>query len=606
MKKYILCLATMLLSAISFAQTSRQYMGAYTSDDHSESGLGLTGYPGTYSIVADIPAGLLTAYDGGKVVGMRFAVAEPCNTTKCFVLKYNQSKEDTLAVARVTSSKAGWNEVMFDKPVKLDLSGLSGICIGYDYEQTSTNKPLSVSEEGYICESYIYGDLGSGTGYYNVGLSSYGNLCAQAIVEKEFAQNSMIAFDFEDTYLLKGKSGKIEMGVQNTGTVSATQLDYTITRNGVTSAEKHINLSKPINALVGIGSVNIPIDANSNTTTEEVTITITKINGQANTSTEEPAIGKLITVNKLFPHRVAVEEYTGTGCGWCPRGMQGMENLRAKYGDSFVGIALHQYSSNSRDAMAIATNNYKKLNFSGAPSCMIERGDEMDPYYGSANDIRADFAEALNKVAPVGVEVSGMWSKDKKSVTGYANVEALSDGHTYDIEYVLVADGLKGSSSAWKQSNYYYQYAANQVEDDLQKFAFGGEFGQSSFSGWVFNDVALASSFTNGINKAKTLGTLSANKPVQSECAISIPTSTLLVNAIHYDQVYIVALVIDKSTGKIVNAAKNTIGDETAIEEIMETPILKTLENSYNLSGQRVGAGFKGLIIKNGRKYIQQ
>ena len=58
-------------------------------------------------------------------------------------------------------------------------------------------------------------------------------------------------------------------------------------------------------------------------------------------------------------------------------------------------------------------------------------------------------------VAPtVGVSVRGVWNDDKSAVTATSETQFLVDGDGYSVAYVLVADGLTGTSSKWNQSNY--------------------------------------------------------------------------------------------------------------------------------------------------------
>ena len=42
-----------------------------------------------------------------------------------------------------------------------------------------------------------------------------------------------------------------------------------------------------------------------------------------------------------FVRRCVVEEYTGTWCGNCPRGIVGLSRLAEDFGDRFIGIAIH-------------------------------------------------------------------------------------------------------------------------------------------------------------------------------------------------------------------------------------------------------------------------
>ena len=79
-----------------------------------------------------------------------------------------------------------------------------------------------------------------------------------------------------------------------------------------------------------------------------------------------------------------------------------MKKLRDKFGESFVGIAIHQFN----DTDPMYTSDYAKIKFGGAPTCKIERDDVMDPFYGKGNSICDDFEEALARVAAVGVSAS--------------------------------------------------------------------------------------------------------------------------------------------------------------------------------------------------------
>ena len=45
------------------------------------------------------------------------------------------------------------------------------------------------------------------------------------------------------------------------------------------------------------------------------------------------------TAQEPFVRRSVVEEFTGTWCGHCPRGIVGMERLSEDFGDRFIGIA---------------------------------------------------------------------------------------------------------------------------------------------------------------------------------------------------------------------------------------------------------------------------
>ena len=391
-----------------------------------------------------------------------------------------------------------------------------------------------------------------------------------------------------------GSSGTATIDVTNAGGTPLSSIDYTITTDGETSAEQHADIATPI-AFNTTGKVNITIAADATVGEKAKTLNITKVNGNANASADKAVNFTLYTLPELVDRNVVVEEFTGTGCGWCPRGLIGMENLRNTYGDRFIGIGIHQY--NSSDAMYIATNAYARLSFDGAPSCRINRGDEIDPYYGSANDIRDDFAAEMAIPALAKINVSGTIDEELKVVNAKAQVEALLDNSEYTLEFVVIGDGLKGSGSAWNQANYYTQYSTSDVPADLAIFASGGKYGTSTITGWSFNDVALVSSYVSGSNKAPKLNVLNTGEQQEAEYKLTMPTKTALKNAVKDADLYIVALLVDKQK-HIVNAAKApiTIADPSGIENVNAT-VNNEQSVHYTLDGRRVQTMQKGLNI---------
>jgi len=262
-------------------------------------------------------------------------------------------------------------------------------------------------------------------------------------------------------------------------------------------------------------------------------------------------------VSKVVPRGIAIEEYTGTGCGYCPRGLVGMENLRAKYGKRFVGVAYHGY--NPDDPMYIEDGAYD-ISFSGAPSCDVNRAygaDNVDPYYGviSGGNIAGipidDLVdEQLSVPATAGIKLNGAWNADNTKVTATATIESVADGGDYTIQFMLIADGLTGKSSAWKQANYYNSDAVSSLPDDM-KFLSG--IGDYYFT--TFNDVCIATSMENGKNKATAPGKMDDGDVKTISYTLTMPTKRTLLKAIDFDKVAVVALLIN-AEGEVANAAK--------------------------------------------------
>lgn len=303
--------------------------------------------------------------------------------------------------------------------------------------------------------------------------------------------------------------------------------------------------------------------------------------------------------DKTYEKRVLVEEFTGTRCGNCTRGIAGMIKMREAYGDRFVGVSLHQFKQKPADPMYIT--DYYEIGWEYAPSAMLERsGTIIDPYYGSyeGENILYDCDKVLNQTAQAGVWVEGRWNQDYTQVEATAYVEGQADNATYQVAFVLIADSVTGSGAGWTQSNFLAYYPGYNKPEDLAKFYKGGEYGQAELE-WAFDDVTIASSYIGGNNQAPSISNLAAYTQGQSSFTLSLPTSkTDLMNAIHTDKIAVIALVFD-SNGTLLNSVKNyNISPATGIENTNNNGIENVTEVArYNAAGQRIDGPQKGINI---------
>ena len=475
---------------------------------------------------------------------------------------------------------------MFDQKVELN-SSFEGLFVGYNYKQKSNNYPIGVSSkvEGPF---YIYANIpaskgGNGEDWYQINSGGYG-LSIQLIVEGDFAPNAVRPLDFGEFTVVKGKSKNVAVSLWNIGS-KLTSIDYTIALDGKAGAEQHLDFGKDF-GLGGTHSVEIPFAAASELGASTVTLTITKVNGEENACVKNSATGTLYTVEREFVKRSVVEQFTGTGCGNCPSGHVAMHNMHNLYGDQFIGIALHQF--NASDPMYNASYD---LGFTGAPQCMVNRSSGvLAPYEQMPEVLKA----SLDEIALTDVTVTGTFAEEDTKVNATASVESLVAGD-YNIAFMLTADGLTGTTKSWKQSNYFckgggrYNSQAS-MPDDLK---FLWDMGSSYVE--TYNDVLIASSYVSSNNKA-TLPTLVANGTVSSEYTMKMPTKVALKKALKLDQIYVVALLLDKKTGAIVNAGRARVTGSTGIEDVT-TGSEATVVARYNVNGVQIAAPVKGINI---------
>jgi hypothetical protein len=577
---------------------SQQNWWGYVDGSEKLNGVGVSSTD-TYHAAIFIPGDHPIA--AGKTINaIRFGLIAPHATNaKVWVasdLPVTVDASHTLRFVDVPDSKIGHEQIDVELPTPVEIPA-EGIYVGYSFTITAA----SVSEDKY---PVLFGGVAAPNMLFlktdvavkewgDLVNNGFGRLFLQVLLEGIFEDNNATTVDFGTAYAVLGGSGTATIDVTNAGGTPLSSIDYTITTDGETSAEQHADIATPI-AFNATGKVEITIPADATVGEKAKTLNITKVNGNANASADRGANFTLCTLPELVERNVVVEEYTGTGCGWCPRGMIGMDNLRNTYGDRFVGIAIHQYNSN--DAMYIASNAYASLSFGGAPSCRINRGVETDPYYGSGSDIRDDFAKEMAIPALAKISVSGTITEDLKKVKAKANIETLLDNSEYKLEFVVIGDGLKGSESSWNQASYYTQYTSSQLPADLAIFGTGGKYGTNPIKGWSFNDVALVSSYVSASNKAPKLGVMSAGEQKEVEYTLTMPTRTTLKTAVKDAELYIVALLVDKQK-HIVNAAKAAITAENpdGIETVTKDDAQEVAR--YTLDGRRVNDGQKGLNI---------
>ena len=75
-----------------------------------------------------------------------------------------------------------------------------------------------------------------------------------------------------------------------------------------------------------------------------------------------------------------------------------------------------------------------------------------------------------------------------------------------------------------------------------------------------------------------------------------MPTKTVLKKVLKHDQVYVVALLLDKKTGAIVNAGRARVTGSTGIEDVT-TGSEATVVARYNVNGVQIAAPVKGINI---------
>lgn len=607
MKKFcsliIACLAALCATAQdyeNFTLGEGQYIiGNSTSDDYAE--YGSAPYNGDVLVGAIVPSSSYKNLRNCKAIGIRFCVPEAVEVKYVTLHGHDIDVEEQNYVQKPTEPIVkGWNYVAFDSPQTIDPEGCF---ISYTYVQTSTNYGIcnwpDLANGGFWI--YLYN---TDTKKWTWGNFSpyYGAACIQLIVQAEVSEYDVTATDVVCNPTTVGGKGKAIVYLRSDSSKDIEDIDFSISIDGKTSTV-HNKFSKPVAA--GINrqfGIEVEYDVPETAGEYPVTFTLNEANGHAFTSPSTIDFTQSV-YTRLARRRTVVEEFTGTGCGYCPRGWVGMEYLKANRED-FIGVAVHKY--NESDPMYC--NRYCNPGFGGAPTCVVDRQQTLDPYFGSGNGIDADF-DYFQSIAPVvDVKVQGTFSADMKKVAAEAEVEFLGNTGKFTIAYVLTADDLHRNNGTWMQTNYYNGQDFDESKGlphmpDLREFYKNGKYAKAAML--TFNDVLIGSSYsTTGSNYAKTLGATQhkAGDVVTNTYNCSINAKDEVLSVIDYNKVYVVALVID-TDGHIANAARAQVMMPDGINTVLAEPACDA-ENTYDLSGRHIAAPGKGLNIVGGKKKV--
>lgn len=399
----------------------------------------------------------------------------------------------------------------------------------------------------------------------------------------------------------KGKATEATVDIVNYGYNGVKSIDYSY-EIGTKKGNSHLDLSEAIPAIYGAaGQATITLPALENKGNYPISIIVNKVNGTDNAAALATT-GDIDIYNVLPKHRAVLEEYTGTWCGYCPRGLVGLEVMKRLYPDDFIGLSYH-----NGDAMTVMSTDQFPADISGFPAAWLDRSYEADAYYGwNSNSFGIDKAwkYASDQFAPVAVSTTAKLAKDGNKVNATAKftfVKDIADAN-YHVEFVLVSDSLTGNTSSWKQSNYYAKgkYGTTETfpEPEFKQFYEG----ESTVEGLYFPDVVLATTRLNG-NDVALPKQIKEDEELEASCEfdLSEAVNTSGESLVQKKECLRVAALLIDEKGAIVNAAQSKVdvsGVATGITQIENNLDNTNANATFNLVGQRVSKDAKGLIIR--------
>ncbi|MDD5861698.1 MAG: hypothetical protein PUD15_03935 [Prevotella sp.] len=606
-KKQILTLAVLSLLAGGNVSAQQVIYGAYSGDETLH--VWGTKKAEHYDLAIHIKDANLV---GKKVTGVRLYFPQGIDytaltedsvfLTKTLALQKNAagkkvSKADILSEPYTPTDSL---EYTFSTPYTITEDG---VYAGYTFTAPDTIQTPVIVVQGSNNENFYFHGTRSVLKWKGYSASTGAELAMQVLIDGVPYNAAALSADAASTYAQSDKTTDLSYTVYNQGAAPLKSIDYTYSVAGK-SAEGHYAFATPVKAHYnksGKFSVTFPTtDAAGNYT---ASVKITKVNGEANGDVDPSASSTLQVFDFLAKKRALLEEYTGTWCGFCPRGFVGLEHMNALYGNDFVCASYH-----NADAMQFTTDYPSVSN--GFPSAFIDRYHETDAYCGDNYDghfnIDDTYALYNNVLAPAELNATAALSEDGKSIAVTTNVKfaAAQSAGQYQLSYVLTADGLTGTGSSWDQHNYYPDYASQYPDDDMKEFTQG----KSTVSGLTYNFVVVGWSGKSYIANSLP-DAVAANASTTSTYTFDVSGDNSLVKASliqHKDKLHVVAMLIDTTNGHVVNAVKIPVSVPTAIRTINDKPANMMNKTYYSVDGRKLAQPQKGLnIIKleNGKTF---
>ena len=483
----------------------------------------------------------------------------------------------------------GHAEVWFYEPYEI---GDDGFFAGYTIPVTDEEDPMMITSD----------NMGGGLWLHTTAalrdwtdMSSMGSPCIELILEGQ-QENAAVIIVPANTYAKKGEAITVNATLYNHGTARLTSGEYTYEINGVTgTATLTSNLSG--DRWGRNRNISITLAAIDEGGVYPLTVTLNKVNGVDNQDVVSACTGNVNIMDFVPKHRVLVEEYTGTWCGWCTRGLVAMQKLAEIFGDDFIGVAYH-----NGDPMEIMASEYFPNDVQGFPSAFVERYYDVDPYYGyDSNGFgMKDLVEyVLEQLAVVDLNVRAEWTDDSKTeikAIVESNFVMNAPGSDYGIELMLVEDDMYGDPGTdWDQHNYYSSMADEYGDDpDLGVLTTW----PSTIEGFHFNDVLVA---TTGVIDESLPESIVANTvnnfeyTFNTDYVYNTGYEPLIQNK---DKLHIVAVVVEKATGKVLNAAKAKHIGYAGVNELSDSDKMVASTIYFDLTGRMVTNPGTGIYIK--------
>jgi len=262
---------------------------------------------------------------------------------------------------------------------------------------------------------------------------------------------------------------------------------------------------------------------------------------------------------------VVIEEGTGTWCGWCPRGTIFLDEMSKRFGDHFVGIAVH-----NSDPMQVGSYNSAIENFDqflGFPSVILQRNRVLDP-----DGIENPSIQVMEDVVVASLKTTATFDETTRAFSPTIEVTIMEDMTAdHNISVVLTEDGVIGTDGAWGQTNYYsggsegnmggFEFLGGKVTNDFLTY---DHVARALIGGWAGQGEVVTGDLIAGDVISHTFADFVINEDYNT------------------DNMHVVAIITD-SDNEVVDARSvkfsEAIGEVTSVDNVYNNSLEEVFPN---------------------------
>lgn len=513
-----------------------QYILGYASTSIPQVSFGISEGTSAIKAYVEFPATSLNMLVGNKItkliIHLSGGAAGANSVTDASIDILNDKDAAPVYTQSVSFTGTDWDEITLTTPYEIEAG--KNLYIGYS--GTIKGFPISVDLDilsGQNSWLSIGGEWINMTTDYNANISVLGIVEGDNLPQLDLALLSAAAPEYVKT----GAPFVIQGQIKNEGVQTVQSFDVVYQIGNEVPITKTFNNKNVANYSKTTFMIDDVVATQEGIF--ELKVYTSNPNGGEDVNHANDTIRmEFSSASKMFTRKIVAEEGTGTWCRFCPRGAVAMAYMKEKYEDSFIGIAVHNGDPMVNSAYDKGLKEYLTK---GYPSAVVNRRIELDP---------GDIEKAYLLEGPFstyGISLSGDFvDANRKKINAKTKLETSFDKSDADlaITFVVIENNVTGTVSGYAQSNAYS--------------GLGVEMGGYEFlpdpvpaADMVYQDVA------RGIfNSFKGIAGSVPSELVAGQAYEYNYTLTLPAAVKNIDEIEIIALLLDRESGEILNAEK--------------------------------------------------